>query len=445
VMDRQSGDEPTPVPATAKPVGEVRAHWAWTEPSVWTERMLTALESGVRGGKWHSLIDKVWSLANLRAAYARVKRNHGAAGVDHQTVEGFERRREENLARISEQLREGKYQPQAVRRVWIPKPGRKEKRPLGVPTVRDRVTQTALRNVLEPIFEHEFAQHSYGFRPGRGAKDALRRVDALLKQGFTWVVDADIKSFFDSIDHERMMALMEQKIADSRVLALLGQYLGQRVMASMEAWTPESGTPQGAVISPLLANIFLNPLDHEMAQAGYEMTRYADDFVVQCRSEEEARAALAVIQTWMTAAGLRLHPDKTRIVSATAQGGFDFLGYHFEAGKRWPSKKSKQKLKDRHRALTPRTSGDSLKAIIASTNRVTRGWFEYFKHSHHTIFPELDGWLRGRLRSILRKRRGGKGRARGHDHQRWPNSFFAKQGLFSMTAAYGLASQSSRR
>lgn len=445
MMDGRSEDKPIPVPAAAMPIGEVRAQWPWAEPSVWTERMLTALVTGVKGGRWYSLMDKVWSRENLRAAFARVRHNGGSAGVDRQTVAMFEARLEDNLDRIMASLQAGRYRPQMIKRVWIEKPGTKEKRPLGVPTVRDRVAQTALRNVLEPIFEKDFAEHSYGFRPGRGCKDALRRVDALLKSGFTWVVDADIKSFFDTIDHKRLMERMERKISDRSILFLAEQMLQQRVLDTAKEWTPEEGTPQGAVISPLRSNIYLDPLDHEMARSGFAMVRYADDFVVLCRSEAEARSALEAVRRWMAAEGLRLHPDKTRVVDATAKGGFDFLGYHFERGMRWPGGKSVKKFKDAIRSKTKRTNGHSLQAIIADVNRTTKGWFEYFKHGHYTTFGRLDGWIRMRIRSILRRRHHGQGRARGRDHQRWPNTFFAKHGLFSMTAAHALAGQSSRR
>src|SRR6266571_6739400 len=221
--------KPTPV-LKAKQVGEVQARWAWTEPAVWTERMLTALEVGVKGGIWFSLIDKVYKARNLRAAFAKVKANQGAAGVDHQTIEMFEAILETNLTRVSQQLADGSYRPQAVRRQWIAKPGSSEKRPLGIPTVRNRVVETALCNVLEPIFERDFAEHSYGFRPRRGCKDALRRVDHLLKAGNTWIVDADLKSYFDTIPKARLMARVEEHIADGRVLALIRSYLDQGVM-----------------------------------------------------------------------------------------------------------------------------------------------------------------------------------------------------------------------
>jgi RNA-directed DNA polymerase len=407
--------------------------------------MLTALERGVKGGCWFSLIDKVYALRNLQAAFAQVKANRGAAGVDHVTIEMFEDNLEANLTRVSEQLATGKYQPQAVRRKWIPKPESKQQRPLGIPTVRDRVVQGALRNALEPIFERDFAEHSYGFRPERGCKDALRRVDHLLKAGHSWVVDADMANYFDSIPHDRLRAQVAQKVADSRVLELVAVMLQQGVMEGMTYWTPTGGTPQGAVISPLLANIYLDPLDHELAQCGYEMVRYADDFVILCRSEGEARAALARVQAWTAQAGLQLHPEKTRIVDVCQRGGFDFLGYHFERGYRWPRRKSEAKLKARIRQHTKRRNGHSLQTIISNVNQTLAGWFAYFEHSHKTAFPPLDKWIRMRLRSILRQRRKRKGRARGTDNVLWPNAFFMQHGLFTLSAAHAALRQSSRR
>jgi len=407
--------------------------------------MLTALQVGVKGGIWFSLIDKVYKPGNLRAAFAQVKANQGAAGVDHQTIAMFEANLDTNLTQVSQQLADGSYRPQAVRRHWIAKPGSKEKRPLGIPTVRDRVVETALRNVMEPIFERDFAEHSYGFRPERGCKDALRRVAYLLKAGYTVVVDADMQSYFDTIPKQKLKGQVAEKVADSRVLELVEAMLQQEVMEGLRYWTPEAGTPQGAVISPLLSNIYLDPLDHEMAHSGYEMVRYADDFVILCRSEAEARAALAKVQAWTAQAGLRLHPEKTRIVDATQRGGFDFLGYHFERGYRWPRRKSVAKLKATIRSKTRRTHGHSLRTTIETVNQTLTGWFGYFKHSHKTAFPALDKWIRMRLRSILRHRRKRKGRARGTDNVRWPNAYFVAQGLFSLTAARTQFCQSSRR
>jgi len=445
-MFRQTDPNPDPVPHGAKPAGEVRARWAWAEPSVWTERMLTALEHGVKGGTWYSLMDKVYDPRNLRAAFARVKKSGAkATGVDRQSIDAFEARLDERIARLTDDLRRGRYRPQAVRRVEIPKPGTRKTRPLGIPTVSDRVVQGAVRQVLEPIFERNFAEHSYGFRPGRSCKDALRRVDTLLKEGHTWVVDADLSSYFDTIPHDGLMACLRTRISDGRVLELVERFLTQKVMAGLAQWTPETGTPQGAVLSPLLSNIYLDELDHRMARCGRQMVRYADDFVILCRTEAEAREALAEVERWTAQAGLALHPDKTRIVEAAQPGGFDFLGYRFDRGRKWPSKKSEKKLRAKLRPITRRTNGHSLKQIVADVNRVTRGWFGYFKHGYRTTFPSLDGWIRMRLRSIKRRRMGLKGRARGADHQRWPNDYFARHGLFSMTAAHAAAVQSSKR
>ena len=445
-MSGPMGPPPAPVPPGAKQAGETPARWAWVEPSVWTPRMLTALDVGVKGGQWFSLIDKVYAPANLRAAFARVKANRGSAGVDHVTVGRFEAHLDEELDRLHESLRDGTYRPQAIRRAWIPKPGRPQKRPLGIPTVRDRVVQAALRNVLEPIYERDFAEHSYGFRPHRGPKDALRRVDGLLRAGYTWVVDADLKSYFDSIPRARLLERVRTRVSDGRILALVEAFLRQGVMDGMESWTPTAGTPQGAVISPLLSNLYLDPLDHRMAERGFEMTRYADDFVVQCRSAAEAREALAVVEAWTAEAGLTLHPAQTRIADATRKGGgVAFRGYPVEAGRRWPRTKSLAKLKDAIRAKTHRANGHSLDQIITAVNRTLRGWFEYFKHSYPTWLRDLDKWVRMRLRSILRKRSGRRGRGRGTDHQRWPNAFFAAQGLFSLYAARRALRQPSRR
>jgi RNA-directed DNA polymerase len=428
--------------ATPTQAGEIWTRWPWVERSVWTDRMLAALETGVKGGKWFSLMDKVYSMKNLLAAWATVRKRKGAAGVDGQTVHRFDARAEQELARLEQELRGGTYVPKPVKRVQIPKPGSRETRPLGIPAVRDRVVQTAVRNVLEPIFEVRFAPTSYGFRPRRGCKDALRRVQQMLNAGHIWVVDADIRKYFDSIPHSTLVAEVEKEVADGRVIELLRTYLEARVLDGLEEWTPEDGTPQGAVISPLLANIYLHPVDLVMAAAGFEMVRYADDFVVMCRSQAEAEAALQLVRGLIEERGLSLHPEKTRIVDASQSGGFDFLGYHFERGYRWPREKSMKKLRDAIRAKTKRTNGNSLRTIIESINPTLRGWFGYFKHSHKFTFSGVDGWVRMRLRSILRKRRGRRGRGRGSDHQRWPNSFFREAGLYSMQEARTLLCRS---
>lgn len=313
----------------AKQGREVPQKWEWTEASVWAEGMLATLERGIKGGKWFSLIDKVWKMENLQGAARKVAQGKSKKKPDGRKCHRYLEQSQERLPPLQEKLKEGSYQPQPVQRVWIPKPGSKELRPLGVPEVEDRVVQMALRNVLEPIFEHTFAEHSYGFRPGRGAKDALRRVQQLLDAGRVWVVDADIKGCFDNIPQDKLLAAVDEHVSDGNVLELLRRFLKQGVMESGKGWQPtEQGTPQGAIISPLLANIYLNGLDHQMAGQGRQMVRYADDFVILCESPEEAGAT-------------------------------------------------------------------------------------------------LNSWIRQRLRTILRKRHKGKGRARGVDNKRWPNACFA--------------------
>jgi RNA-directed DNA polymerase len=395
--------------------------------------MLTALERGNDKRKWHTLIDKVWSPKTLRVALQAVVENRGAPGIDGRTTQAVEKEAEGELALIERLLREDKYEPKPVKRVWIDKAGSKEKRPLGLPTVRDRIVQKALQIVLEPIFEQDFVEHSYGFRPGRSAKQAVERVEAQLAEGKVWVVDADIKGYFDNIPREKLMERVGEKIADSRVLKLIEKFLRQGVMETTKEWTPtEKGTPQGAVMSPLLANIYLNPLDHLMEGKGRQMVRYADDFVILCASQEEAEAALQEVRQWMEGAGLTLHPEKTRIVDARERGGFDFLGWHFERGMRWPREKSRQKFKESIREKTRRGNGQSLQAIIVEVNRVIRGWGNYFQGGVSTVSPPLESWTRMRLRSILRRRDKRKGRGRGFDHNRYPNAWFAEQGLISL-------------
>jgi RNA-directed DNA polymerase len=288
VKDRTKEQTPSAVPERAPQDGEIRARWAWVETEVWTERMLATLETGIEGGKWFRLIDKVWSPKNLGSALEKVVAKGGSAGIDNQSARQIEVHKDQTIAKLEQELRASQYQPQAVKRVWIPKPGSNEKRALGVPTLRDRIVQGALLQVIEPIFEHDFAPHSYGFRPGKGCKDALRRVDELLKGGAHWVVDADLKSYFDTIPQGRLMERIREKIADGRVLTLLEQMLQAGVMDSAKGWQPnEQGTPQGAVVSPLLSNIYLNGLDWQMAKEGFEMVRYADDCAPRARDRED--------------------------------------------------------------------------------------------------------------------------------------------------------------
>jgi len=443
MRDDESKTRPAIVtgPTQAKQAGDIRDRWGWVEHSVWTDRMLTRLEQSESTTVWFGLWDKVCAERNLRAAFGSVWRNQGAPGVDDQTVRQFDEQSETELARLREELQSKRYRRQPARRAWIGKPGTTEKRPLGIPAVRDRTVEAALRNVLEPIFENDFAESSYGFRPGRGCREAVGRVEELLRQGYVWCVDCDLKSYFDTIPHAGLMALVKQRVVDGSVLTLIEQCLKAGVLEELKGWQPtERGTPQGAVISPMLANLYLNPLDHELEGRGWGLVRYADDIVVLCRTKAEAETVLNYLREWTKAAGLTLHPAKTRIVEATVEG-FDFLGWHFRGGKKWPRKKSLQKLRDKLGPLTRRTNGRSLSAIIAKVNPILRGWHGYFRESHPTGLSGPDGWLRRRLRAMLRKRekRPGYGLSEA-DSRRWPNRWFAAQGLWSLehgSCAYG--------
>jgi RNA-directed DNA polymerase len=427
------------VPVKAKQGAEIPGT-PGVEASIWTERMVSALVNGVEGGKWYSLMDKVYAPKTLALAWEKVRANQGAAGVDGQSVERFEAQAGRYLAELSRDLREGSYRPEAVRRVEIPK-GQGQTRPLGIPTVKDRIVQTAVKLVVEPIFEVQFLATSYGFRPGKGCKDALREVDELLKASYTHVVDADLTGYFDSLPHERLIERVEASISDGRVLDLLRSWLKQDILRGAERWTPTGGTPQGAVISPLLANVYLHPLDERLMARGYRMVRYADDFVVLCANRDEAEVALTLIREWVADNGLTLHPDKTHVGDCRQPGeGFEFLGYRFEAGKRWVRKKSLQRFKDGIRAQTRRTRGASLARIVDDLNPMLRGWFGYFKHAHSSTFRQLDGFTRRRLRALLRKqeKRPGLGRCLA-DQQRWNNAFFAAAGLFALYPAWQAA------
>lgn len=405
--------------------------------------MLAALEKGEKGSKWFSLIDKVYAERTLERAWAKVSANAGASGVDGISVEYFGKDSQKRLLAVKEQLERNTYEPKPVKRVMIPKLGSAEWRPLGIPAVRDRVVQTALRMVIEPIFEKEFAPHSYGFRPGRGCKDALRQVEGLLKSGHLHVVDADLKGYFDTIPHERLMALVEERIADGRINALIRQFLKQGVLEEGEIRKAgEEGTPQGGIISPLLANLYLNALDWLMAEAGYAMVRYADDFVILCQTPEEAFNALERIRSWTEEAGLTLHPGKTRIVDMRERKAhFDFLGYRFyrtarEKLTRIVRPKSEKKLRAMLKPRTKRNSGVSLGVTIAAINPTLKGWYGYFKHATPQSLRAMDSWVRERLRAILRHRRGWTGKSRTPDRYRWPNHYFHAAGLFSLEEAW---------
>jgi len=433
----QRGSPPFPKQAgdTSKPA------WDWVERSVWTERMLQRLAQSQEQTVWFSLWDKVWAGDNLDQAILEVILKAGCAGVDGETTHQLNQDWAAQREQLQEQLRQGQYRPQPARRVWIPKPGSSEQRPLGIPCVRDRVVETALKHVLEPIFERDFAAQSYGFRPGRSCQHALGRVESLLQSGHTWIVDVDLKSYFDTIPQDRLMDLVRQRIQDGKVLGLLQAYLRAGILEAGQGWQPtEQGTPQGSVISPLLSNIYLNPLDHLMAQQGYEMIRYADDLVVCCRSEAQAQQAMATLAAWVAQAGLRLHPTKTRIVNAALKGGFDFLGYHFERyqdgrGSKWPRQKSQKKLRDSLREHLARGRSGGIRQILAEINPILKGWYGYFQFSVPSAMLRVDEWVRERIRHILRRRHKRRGMVKGRERTEYPIQWFVERGLFSLKVA----------
>lgn len=438
------------VPARDKPQGEATQPsqgssdlWAryGAERGIWSEAMLNALERGIKGNKWFSLTDKIVAERTLGKAWEQVRANAGSCGVDGIEVGYFAQDSQSRLLAVKEHLSKKTYRPDAIRRVYIPKPGSSEKRPLGIPTVRDRIVQTAIKMVIEPIFERDFSSNSFGFRPGRSAKDALRQVETLLKSGYHHVVDIDIKGYFDNIPHEPLMNLIREKIADGNVLEWIKVLLTQPIEDQGKREIPAKGSPQGGVISPLLANIYLNPLDQLLDGHGIPFARYADDIVILARTSEEAQHILETVRNWMEQAQLELHPEKTRIVDMEQPDEhFDFLGYRFKRTKkgklmRLVRPKSVKKLRDTLRPMTRRSNGKSLEAIIKSINPRLCGWYAYFKQAHISEHHTIDGWVRMRLRSILRKRAGKEGRERGEDHLKWKNSYFAAHGLFSLEAA----------
>ena len=302
--------------------------------------------------------------------------------------------------------------------------------------MRDRVVQGSLKGVLEPIFERDFVEHSYGFRPGKSAQQALARVESLLDGGHEYIVDADLKGYFDSIPHDRLMQLLRGRIADGAVLGLIQKYLDAGVLEEGKGWERSvTGTPQGSVISPLLANVYLHPLDVLMRDSGREMVRYADDFVVLCRSQEAAQMVLREIQQWVGSVGLQLHPTKTRI--ATLTEGFEFLGFRYFRSRtgKWikvPRKKSLLKLRQMIREKTNRLRNGSMAQVIAELNPSLRGWYGYFRTALPAALVQVDGWVRQRLRSLLRYRSKRKGMSRGRENAEYPNRWFQERGLFTL-------------
>jgi RNA-directed DNA polymerase len=374
--------------------------------------------------KVHSLVDKIYKRKNLAVAWEKVKRNRGAGGIDGEDIAVFEARLKEQLERLHCELRDETYQPRPVMQRLIPKAGQPGKhRALGIPTIYDRVCQQAILNRLEPIFEEVFDEASFGYRKGRSTKDALRKVWCELEQGHEWVVDADLRDFFGSVDHEKLLTLVNQRVSDGRVLGLLEQILQAGCVAKGKRLATEQGTPQGGVVSPLLSNILLTPFDREMRRKGYRLTRYADDWLVTCKSRREAQAALIAAQRILEQLGVTLHAGKTRIVHV--RQGFEFLGYKVKRGSRplklaaskirsgvrggdlyaYPRAKSIQHFKDQIRARTRRKAPVSTRALIDEINPIIRGWGHYYCKAHvRKLFARLARWIVRRLWSHRYKR-----------------------------------------
>ena len=406
--------------------------------SVWSYPMLQALENGVKGGKWFSLKDKIHDIKTLLISFNAVAKNKGSCGIDNQTIEMFESNMWENLGNLQQKLANNEYEPIPVKRVYIDKPGSKDKRPLGIPAVSQRVVENAIKQLIEPIFEKDFLECSYGFRPNRGAKGALEVVTKNLAEGYIHIIDADIKGYFDSINHALLMTFVEMRIADGWVLNILKKFLSNDIMDGVKRWTPEMGSPQGSVISPLLSNIYLHRLDTRMIQEGFRIIRYADDFVVMCKSAQEAEKGLAIVKEVMDMLMLKLHPEKTKIVEVKGDNGFEFLGYLFTENRRRPKDKSIKSLRMKIRDKTSRNCGTSLEETIESLNATLRGWYGYFKHIKNAswVFKATDQMIRRRLRSILAKFEKKRGSHRMLDNFKISNDFFHKQGLFSLLEAH---------
>jgi RNA-directed DNA polymerase len=374
--------------------------------------------------KVHSLIDKVYKRKNLEVAWEKVKENRGSGGIDGQTLEAFEVQLDQQLDRLQRELKEDAYRPLPVRQHPIPKrdkPG--EYRMLGIPAIYDRVCQQALLNRLEPIFEPIFDDASFGYRRGRSPKDALRKVWQEIESGSEWIVDADLRDFFGSADHEKLLALVSQRVADSRVLRLIQAMLKAGSYGRGRLHATERGTPQGSVVSPLLSNILLTPFDREMRRRGYQLTRFADDWVITCKSAAEARAAMEAASRILKQLGVELHPQKTRIVHV--RYGFEFLGYKIKRGEKqlylpaskirshirggalyaYPKEKSIRRFMDQVRQRTKRKVPLTTQELIAELNPLLRGWGEYYKRAHvRRLFHRLDAWIVHRLWSHRYKR-----------------------------------------
>lgn len=351
--------------------------------------------------KYHSLYGQFLEGDNFREAWKKVRAKKGKGGVDGQSVADFEADLEKHLGTLWEECKAKTYRPQPVRRVYIPKAGKPgEYRPLGIPAIRDRVAQQALLQVLEPIFEPMFLDCSFGFRPGRSAHMALDRVSEHLAEGYVWVVDCDLKGYFDTIPHDRLIDRVAERVADGSILRLIRAFLEAGVMEEGKLSRNIAGTPQGGVVSPLLANLYLHPFDVRMTERGHKLTRYADDFVILCRSERAALRVMESVKAYLEGElGLVVHPTKSRVVHASE--GFVFLGYLFKGRNRRPSDKALERFKQEVKAHTRRNQTVNMKALLEEFNPYLRGWAQYFGYGNvKTRFAELDMWIRRRLRAV---------------------------------------------
>lgn len=388
-------------------------------------------EEEMKKRKWYSLIDKVWKISNLEDAFSKVKENRGAGGVDRVSIAQFEKQGELNLLEVQRLLRNKQYRAIPVRRVEIPRPDGRF-RPLGIPTVRDRVVQQATLNVLGPIFEAKFLDCSYGFRKGRSAHQAIVRIEEYRKEGCDWVVEADVESFFGSVDHELLIDQVAEEISDGSVLRLIRSWLEAGVFKGMELVGTRVGTPQGGVISPLLANIYLHPFDGRMTAMGFRLVRYADDFVVMCESEEEANRAMMAVKQILSGMKLRVKETKTRTVQLSSEEGVEFLGFKVFKGHKTPRKMAVKSFKDKVRVITRRQQPINMKEVIRRLNPVVRGWGNYFRIANvNWLYKGLDCWTRMRLRSFMEKKKSYNA------NWRISNRYFSELGLCTLSSLIG--------
>lgn len=381
--------------------------------------------------KVHSLIDKVYHPTNIKMAWEKVKSNKGAGGIDKETISSFEENKEIELKKLHKQLKERRYKPLPVRRVYIEKSGKVgEKRALGIPAIRDRVCQQALKNRLEPIVEQFFNDCSFGYRPNRSQHQAMRKIWRDINDGNEWILDADLRDYFGTVNHKLLIDLIARKISDGRILKLIKDMLEAGYMEKGQKYPTHKGTPQGSVISPLLSNVYLTPFDNVITREGYKLTRFADDWIVVCKTRKEAEEALSLAKKILKRLGLQLHPNKTRITHV--KWGFEFLGYKIKQGKglkldqkkivskmnrnniyAYPKDKSIQKFKDKIRERTRRRLPLTMKELIDYINPIIRGWGNYFrKSSVRKLFNRLDRWIVRRLWN--------------HHYKRWRNCGWKK-------------------